>query len=240
MADDQTEKHAIHYGKATIEFNLQFVKRRTLGISVQPDMQVLVKAPLNAELSQIYSKAEKRASWILEQKEYFNNFQPLTLPRQYVSGETHLYLGKQYRLKVIEGHSEEVKLKGGYLEVCTCDKENRAKVKLCLDAWYKKHAEIKFKEYLNECLQLFLKYKLSTPSIELRNMPKRWGSCTPNGKLILNPELIKAPKRSIEYVLIHELCHLIKPNHNASFFELQAKIMPDWEKWKDRLERVMA
>ena len=67
-------------------------------------------------------------------------------------------------------------------------------------------------------------------------MAKRWGSCTPNGKIILNPELIKAPKGSIEYVIIHELCHLIHHNHTKAFYNLQQRMMPDWKKWKERLE----
>ena len=71
-------------------------------------------------------------------------------------------------------------------------------------------------------------------------MPKRWGSCTPMGKIILNPELIKAPKACIEYVIVHELCHLIYRDHNQKFFDLQTKEMPDWEKWKMKLEKLMA
>jgi predicted metal-dependent hydrolase len=76
--------------------------------------------------------------------------------------------------------------------------------------------------------------------IYLQNMPTRWGSCTPNGKVILNPELIKAPKRCIEYVIIHELCHLVHHDHTQKFFALQKNMMPDWVKWKSRLEKLLA
>ena len=71
-------------------------------------------------------------------------------------------------------------------------------------------------------------------------MPTRWGSCTPRGKIILNPELIKAPKGCIEYVIIHELCHLIYHDHTRKFIDLQTKEMPDWEKWKSKLENLLA
>jgi predicted SprT family Zn-dependent metalloprotease len=71
-------------------------------------------------------------------------------------------------------------------------------------------------------------------------MPTRWGSCTPKGKIILNPELIKAPKGCIEYVIIHELCHLIHHDHTQKFLDLQTKEMKDWEKWKMKLEKLLA
>jgi len=71
-------------------------------------------------------------------------------------------------------------------------------------------------------------------------MAKRWGSCTKAGKIILNVELIKAPKGSIEYVIIHELCHLVQHNHTKAFFDLQNIMMPDWKKWKERLEYCLA
>ena len=89
---------------------------------------------------------------------------------------------------------------------------------------------------VEEILPKFKKYKIQNPTLNIRPMSKRWGSCTPSGKIILNTELIKAPKGSIEYVIIHELTHLVHRNHTKSFFDLQNRIMPDWKKWKDRLE----
>ena len=104
------EIHKIQYGKTAIEFKLYYLDRKTLGIYVNPDMSVVVKAPLDAELSKIYKKVEHRALWILKQQKFFNDFHPLTPPRKYIGGETHLYLGKQYRLKVIENEKEDVRL----------------------------------------------------------------------------------------------------------------------------------
>ena len=88
-------------------------------------------------------------------------------------------------------------------------------------------------------LPLFKKYEIIKPELHIRSMEKRWGSCTPNGKIILNPELIKAPKGSIEYVIIHELCHLVHHNHTKSFYDLQEFMMPDWKKWKEKLEHSL-
>lgn len=112
--------------------------------------------------------------------------------------------------------------------------------KKILDQWYKEKAKSHFKDTLDNILPLFKKYRISHPEIQIRNMPKRWGSCTPHGKVILNPELVKAPKGSIEYVIIHELCHLVHHNHTKAFYDLQAQMMPDWKKWKEKLEYSLA
>ena len=91
-----------------------------------------------------------------------------------------------------------------------------------------------------ELIDKFKKYKVEPSSIVIRDMPTRWGSCTAKGKIILNPELIKAPKGCIEYVIIHELCHLIHHDHTQKFLDLQTKEMPYWEKWKIKLEKLLA
>lgn len=96
-----------------------------------------------------------------------------------------------------------------------------------------------FNKVLQEVLPLFRKYKITEPKLYIRKMSKCWGSCTKAGKIILKTELIKEPKGSIEYVIIHELCHFVHHNRTKAFFTLQDKIMPDWKKWKERLENSL-
>jgi hypothetical protein len=108
-----------------------------------------------------------------------------------------------------------------------------------LEIWYKQKASVVFTDLFEEVFPKFKRYKISTPVLSIRNMSKRWGSCTPAGRIILNSELIKAPKGCIEYVIIHELCHLIHYNHSNKFKILLYKMSPDWLKWKDRLEYML-
>ncbi len=227
----------IQFGSKEIEYQIAFVDRKSLGITVTPDMEVLVKAPKDTEIAKIRSKIRKRAPWIIKQFSHFLTFHPKLVKRRYISGETHLYLGRQYLLKVTLSDENKVKYKGRYLEVFTDDK---AKAKNLLLQWYRARATIKFLEVSQPLIQKFKQYGVAPSSIQLRDMPTRWGSCTPQGKIILNPELIKAPKACIEYVIVHELCHLLHPNHTQSFFDLQTKVMPDWQKWKRRLECLLA
>jgi predicted metal-dependent hydrolase len=230
-------KRKLLFGSATIDYTLQHSERRTLGITVTPEMEVIVNAPVDAEIDKIEMKLVKRAPWILRNLSYFLSFHPKTPKRKYISGETYLYLGRQYLLNIIIGQDESVKLKGKHLLVIA---KNSSNVKNLLEGWYLSQAKSKIPSIALPLIENFKKYKVEPKSIEFRSMPKRWGSCTAKGKIILNPELIKAPKGSIEYVVTHELCHLIHHDHTQKFFDLQAKEMKDWERWKLKLESLLA
>lgn len=228
---------SIKFGSNKINFNLDYSNRKTLGITVKPDLSVLVKAPINTSVDIIKTKLYKKAPWIIKQQSFFLTFHPKTPTRKFIGGETHLYLGRQYRLKIIKGKEESVKLKNGFIEVHTL---NKLKAKKLVTHWYLERARIKLNSIAKSVIAKFKVYNVEPSSIVFRSMPTRWGSCTPKGKIILNPELINAPKGCIEYVIIHELCHLIYHDHTKKFIELQAKQMPDWEKWKMKLEKLLA
>lgn len=229
--------YSIDFGSKQIDFALEYSDRKSLGITVTPDLYVTVKAPPETSIEKVKEKLKRKAPWIIKQQSFFLSFHPKKSARKFVSGETHLYLGRQYRLKIIFEEEESVKLKGKFIEVKTTDK---LKSKELVHKWYLRNAKSKFYLIASELIENFKKYKVEPSSIVLRDMPTRWGSCTPKGKLILNPELIKAPRGCIEYVIIHELCHLIYHNHNQRFFDLQTKEMPDWTKWKMKLEKLLA
>ncbi len=228
----------MQFGSEEIEYQLSFVERKTLGITVQPNRDVLVKAPMGSSIDKIQSKIRKKAPWILKQKDHFLSFEPRTPERRYISGETHLYLGRQYQLKIIDDTNEEkVKYTGRFLEIHT--KEKKKAEKLLMD-WYRTKAKIWFDNISKPLISRFKKYGVSPKNLEIKTMKYRWGSCSSHGRILLNPELIKAPKACIEYVIIHELCHLVHRDHTKAFFDLQSKEMPDWEKWKNKLENILA
>jgi len=247
------KKEKLKYGSQIIEFELTYTDRKTLGITVNPDLSVQVKAPLDAKRDKIFKKVEKRASWILEQKRYFLAFEPSNIEYLYKSGETHYYLGRRYQLKIETINEDpsnprhprsiksqdEVLYRGNNLLIKTIDR-SPDNVKKLLDNWYRERAKIKFAEYAEPLIERFKKYDVAPKNLLVQQMKYRWGSCTAKGNIILNPELIKAPIPCIEYVIIHELCHLVHRNHTKAFYALQSREMPDWEKWKMKLERFMA
>ena len=235
---------SINFGSRQIDFRLEYSNRKSLGISVTPELLVLVKAPVDTTLEKVKEKIRKKAPWIIRQQSFFLSFHPKTPTRRFIGGESHLYLGRQYRLKVINDKlkvtNEYVKLERQFIEVGVFDKSNAKKL---VEKWYLNKAQEKFDKIAKPLFEKFTsKHNLSfiTYHLSLRCMPTRWGSCTPKGKIILNPELIKAPKGCIEYVIIHELCHLIHHDHTQKFIDLQTKEMKDWEKWKTKLEKLLA
>jgi len=230
-------KSAIQFGSKQIDFYLEYSNRKTLGITVKPDLSVLVKAPVDTSLEKVEEKLRKKALWIIKQQSFFLTFHPKTPAKKFVGGETHLYLGRQYRLSIVQTKLESVKLKGKFIEVRTIDK---LRVRQLVNDWYLSNARTRFRSIAQPIIDRFKIYEVEPSSIVLREMPTRWGSCTPKGKIILNPELIKAPKGCIEYVIIHELCHLVHHDHTQRFIALQTKEMKDWEKWKMRLEKLLA
>lgn len=232
-------KQRIQFGTKQIDFTLSFVERRSLAIKVHPSFKVEALAPFGSDSKKVLAKIKSKAPWILKQIEQFKIYKPGTPPRRFVNGETHLYLGRQYRLKIVPDKINTIKAYRGQLFIHATDTSKDAMEKQ-LQQWYKQKAMIVFTEMINEILPQFKKYKIKQPVLNIRKMSKRWGSCTPAGKIILNTELIKAPKGSIEYVVIHELAHLVHHNHTKPFFDLQNRMMPDWKKWKDRLEYFLA
>lgn len=229
--------NSIFWGSKEIIYSIQFSERRTLGITVTPELNVLVKAPLDTPLEKISEKVLKRATWIQQQQNYFLTFYPKMPEKQYISGETHLYLGRQFRLQITLGTYDEVKYKGRYFQVVTKDK---TKVKKLLKEWYKARAKEKIAEIAEPIIERFKKYNVEPLGIYIQEMETRWGSCTKKGRIILNPDLIKAPIPCVEYIITHELCHLVYYNHSQKFLALQSKEMPDWEKWKNKLEKLLA
>tara|TARA_R110002050_G_scaffold14376_11_gene45434 strand:+ start:1102 stop:1800 length:699 start_codon:yes stop_codon:yes gene_type:complete len=227
--------HQVKYGTKTIDFNISRTNRKTLAIEVHPDSTVQLVAPENALISDIKEKVITRGRWILKQQYYFEQFLPHTPIREYISGETHYYLGKRYILKVINDNYKSVKLKGGQLHITSPDTSND-KVKALMASWYYGHAKQKFKSILDEAILKFKKEDVVLKRMDIKRMKNRWGSCNSQGVVTLNPELVKAPSKCIEYVILHELCHLVIPNHKKEFYDLLEQKMSNWKKWKKHLE----
>lgn len=275
---------SIRYGNTDIPYELLRCNRRSLEIAVHPPLpgsgraNVVVKAPLSSPLDAVEAKVKKRARWIKRQLTFFSQFIPRTPERRYVGGESHLYLGRRYRLKIEppggaldmrpgvspdtspnmppgkpsntrpnrasnrESNRNKVVLKDGYF-VIPAPRDAPDRIKRLLESWYKNRAEVIFPEVFAECWEKLGRDDLKNliqPSLAIRKMDKRWGSLSKKGRLTLNRRLIQAPRDCIEYVVVHELCHLIHHNHGTDFYRLLDRTMPDWTKRKQRLELGLA
>jgi predicted metal-dependent hydrolase len=230
----------IAYSSHELKYRLRFSARRTMAITVKPDGAIEVVVPKGTKTREIQLRVRKRARWIVRQRLYFEQFRPRSKPRRYVGGETHLYLGRQYRLKLIKSDRNEVKLRGGFLVVALPNRSNSRRVRELVKAWYQEKAGARFLIRFEAIARRFARLgrQISPPIV--RRMSHRWGSYSKTGRVLLNPDLIRAPTACIDYVIIHELAHVVHPHHGAKFFDLIDAMMPDWKQRKERLERTLA
>ena len=212
---------------------------RKVVIKVHPDQRVVATVPHDTTDEAIQAAMIKRAKWIWQNIEEFSKQKDYVLPKRYVSGETQFYLGRRYVLKVLIDVEQmsNVKLSRGKLNVTLRkDNDDRAiKVKQLLDKWYQHKAKLIFKERLAKMLPK-ANWVTDTPSFRIMAMTKQWGSCSTKGNLMLNPHLIKAPKECIDYVILHELCHIEEHNHSEKFWRLLTQVMPNWKEVKAKLD----
>ena len=208
----------------SVEILRKDVKNFTL--RVKPNGKTELVVPLLATKKHIDKILEKRKNWIDEKKEYFSKFK--SVEKKLISGENMKYLGKNYRLKVYETYkNERVILSRGKLNLYVKNKDDYNKKLNLIECWYKEKAMIHFLNTVNKYNKITQKDSIN---VRIRKMKTRWGSCNKTKKYInLNRNLIKKPKICIEYVVFHELAHLIYPNHSKDFYNYLSLYMSDWK-----------
>jgi len=233
------EKHQIIYSNKVIDFVVKRKKVKNVNLNIKPDMTIEVTAHERVPIEFISDFVKSKGSWILKNVGDFKEVQPIRQSeREYVSGETFKYLGKQYRLRVQQTTEEDmVKYFRGFIYLFVKDTDNLSRKAKLLDEWYREKAKKIFNESLEKMYPLMQKYDVEKPNIEIRLMKARWGSAlTEKNTILLNSELIKAPKYCIDYVVLHELIHFKYNDHSDKFYQLLFSLMPDWEKRKAILD----
>jgi len=219
------------------EYHVEWVARKTLGIAVLPDGSVHVRAPLGTEHGQIERRLLARSDWIRRQMDYFQDFDPRSTSRSYVAGESHLFLGKSYRLK-LSCEKQPVAIRDGWFMI-SISNPTPGTIKSILQRWYREEARRVFPPLLEHEWKRVASPGNTMPKLVIKTMTRRWGSLSGSRVLTLNIDLIRAPKSCIEYVICHELCHLEHADHSAAFFAHLSRVMSDWEKRKTRLELLL-
>ena len=232
---------SFHYGTEILRFSVRRQTQRrnnSIAIHVEPEGTVLVDAPVEASREVILAAVRKRARWIQLHVAGFLRRRMHVLPREYVSGEAVMYLGRRYLLKVIQTDDIELcaRLFGSHLEVRSATRSPQ-EVRAAMDRWFRARARIVLVERMGVMLGA-LRWKHPPPPVRLQAMKVQWGSCSPAGRLTLNPWLVKAPRDCIDYVILHELCHLKEHNHSPRFYKLLDKHMPLWRERKERLDEL--
>lgn len=229
------------YGEARIPYRVAYADQLTtrVAIHVSPDGSVSVDAPHGFDGQSVRNAVQKRARWIVAHVNDAHRRHAHVRPKEYVSGEQVLYLGRRYMLKVLPVDQKPTpsRLIGNELQVET-KLRTAEDIKGRIKAWYRFRGREYFARHITS-LAKTLPWVDQVPPFQLLEMSRQWGSCSPSGEIFLNPHLIKANRACIEYVLVHEMAHLKHHDHGKEFWALIEKQMPDWRKTKLHLDSLV-
>lgn len=235
MKSSPSCKQEFTYGAFVYTYDLIKQNRKSLSLTVTPDLQIYLKCPHHADAQRVELFLKRKWFWLEKQLRFFGKYQRKKYKREYVSGESFRYLGRQYKLVVQDATENKVVLSRGALVVSTTKcLSNSSHTKKLITLWYKERLNKIFQERF-EAMKKKFDYK-KMPVMSVHAMKRRWGSYINNDKVILNPKLIHVSKDCIDYVIVHELCHMRYKNHDKRFFKFMNEKYPGWEKIKDKLE----
>ena len=234
------EQRIVHCEYGDIPYLLTRKPVKNVNLRIKPEGEVLVSANNSVSTDFIDAFIEKKQRYIFSVLSRYEEKKKLfqAVPKRYVSGESYDLLGKSLRLKVEANKEENVYTDGVYIFLKVKDKDDFRHKEIMMSKWLKQYQTTVFEELLQEKYLLFEKYGVTYPTLKIRNMTSRWGSCQPKkGIITLNSKLIEAPRNCIEYVILHELVHFIHPNHSRQFWDFVAMMIPDWKERKEELEK---
>lgn len=223
------------YHLQDIEFRIIYSRRRTLGISILPDSSVIVRAPYRASLKTISRIVQEKAAWIIKHRDIYRQKEKRKLNGSMVSGEIQLFRGNEYVLQITDSRVPFVRFSEGTIEVGLENTEDILSVKKFLNKFYREEALKVFPGMLSDALLKHESQIFKPTGLMIRSMKSRWGSCSKKGVITLSTELIKLSDTCIEYVIVHELCHLRHHNHGKEYYTLLSELFPDWRKVRKEL-----
>ena len=235
-----TEQRVLKTETDTLQYTFERKHIRNINLRIRPDGTVYVSAPECAEIAAIERFLASKADYIRTAKEKFAAQSVPTYEMQYISGENVTLLGRNLRIQVIKDKEEFVSSDGIYVYIHVRRPDYFNRKRNLLNAWLNEQCRTVFGEVMQKTAGRFAGYHIPMPQLQIRNMISRWGSCQKEKSIItLNRRLIEAPKNCIEYVVTHEFCHLIHPNHSKQFYALLQVMLPDWKESKDLLEKCV-
>lgn len=235
------EVRQVAFGTTTIPYAVRRSARtKTVAVAVDPQHGVILTAPQRADEPRLDAIVRSKARWILDRLKRQSELPPPPGAREFVSGESFLYLGRQHRLKVVETDGPaNALLDHGRLTVklpAGLSPSARATgARSLLVGWYRERAAARLPSIMVEWVA---KLKVAPSALRVVSQRLRWGSCDRSGIVRLNWRIVGASKRVIEYVVAHELTHLRHPDHTRAFWTTLGRVMPDYEARRARLREV--
>jgi predicted metal-dependent hydrolase len=219
-----------------IEFRVVYSRRRTLGISVLPDTTVVVRVPYRTSGKTIAKMVGEKSTWIIKHRENYRNHQHIKSVRSYTNGSAHMFRGNECLLNIQKSGKSFVKFDSSSIVIGIEMPGDEQSIKKLLYKGYKNEAIAHLPIMLSSILRKHADQMFKPTGLVIRSMKRRWGSCSNKGKITLSTELIKLNDTYIEYVIVHELCHLKHHNHGPKYYELLSEICPDWRKVRKEMK----
>lgn len=232
-------KRIVHHGDREIIYQLERKPVKNLNLRVRKDASIYVSANDLVTEDTIDAFVSSKAQYIISALKRFEELAQYGMqPKKYVSGETFYIQGRGIRLKVSEGLKDELQCDGVYLFLQVKDVEDTDRKQRIVTRYMDEQCKTVFNEIITETFPLFQKYGVAMPTLRIRDMETRWGSClAKKGVITLNKRLLAAPRNCIEYVVMHEFCHFIHQNHSKQYYSFLTMLMPDWKQRKESLDK---
>ncbi len=227
------------YNFQDIVFRVIYSGRRSLGISVLPDSTVIVRVPYRTSLKTINRIVQEKAAWIIKHRDSYISMDNSKLNRLYYNGEKHLFRGNESILKIEKSSRNYIRFINGSIEISLDKTDSSEAIKRLLYIGYKNEAMILFPLILSSLIKKHEDQMFKPGGLIIRSMKRRWGSCSNRGVITLSTELIKLSDKLIEYVILHELCHLKHHNHGTGYYNLLSSLYPDWKEARKELRKFI-
>lgn len=232
-------REILAYKNHLLHYTLVFRSRRTLGFAVRPDGSVHISAPAGTSPEWVAQQVLRKADWILKHQQTFASRPAPASTRSFESGSTQYYQGRPYALRFAQAERPGVTLVADEMVISSPGPLTPTQAEALLLAWYAREAGPLFAASLARVWPRFAEFNLTRPTLSVRQMRTRWGSCTPRtARIRLSPELVRARPECLDYVLLHECCHLLVGDHSQAFYDLQTRLLPDWPRWKQELNAL--
>ena len=214
-----------------IRYTLKRSKRKTASIYVERDGQITLIAPEELSVPQIEKVLEEKRRWIYKNLAEWHDLNATRIERQFVNGEGFLYLGRSYRLKFVPKQEEPLLLKDGYF-CLRADLRPATKAVAAFRDFYRDKGLVRINERVD-----FFKSRMDVEprSVKILDLKNRWASWTPGGNLNFHWKCMMSPAKILDYIVVHELAHLIFPDHSAKFWNEVDKLLPDFTERKEWL-----
>lgn len=237
---NNTEVRTVHSTGLVITYMLERKDVKNLNLRIHTDGKVCVSANNRLAVDQIDEFVISKGTFIQNALLKFHELEQYRpQPKRYVSGETFYIQGHGLRLQVVSAAKESVDCDGVYIRLCTKDPDDLHRKERLMSHFLHHQCMAVFSQTLERLYPPFEKYGVVHPTLRIRNMETRWGSClVKKGVVTLNTRLLEAPQNCIDYVVMHELCHFIHPNHSKNFYGFLTMLMPDWKERKKVLENL--